>query len=72
MMLRCDKTSHIVVNKLSDTKNNPHTLYWSDAASKECPGPGFPRIIVEHPKVKYWVQVIKANIPYEYLNGHTE
>ena len=71
-MRSCDLSSKISKKLFKDDQGKLFNVYWSDKASDKCPGKNFPRIVVEHPKVQYWVQLIKSNIPYSYLDGHTD
>lgn len=71
-MIECDEKSKIEKTILKDTKGTDYTLYWTENAASTCPGPFFPRIVLEHPSVQFWVQIVHSNASYESLNGSTD
>ena len=64
----CDLSSSIRKILWHDNYKNLITLYWSNHAGTKCPGPGFPRLIVEHPKATNWVQIISVSMPYSFVS----
>ena len=66
-MEACDRSSKIEQIKLSDNDGVSFDVFWSDHAGVNCPGSGFPRIVVAHNKVRYWVQIIEVDWPYKYF-----
>lgn len=61
---KCDLSTDTEVLHMMDDQNNQFDVYWANHAGIDCDGPGFPRIIVDHPKVRYWIHIVEVNVPY--------
>ena len=61
-MSECNQSSKIEELKFIDLEGDPYSVYWTDAAARTCPGPGYPRLMIRNPKVTQWIQIITVNI----------